>query len=182
MWLPSEVAEATFDRSSPISTIITGRSNFKGWYLKQEIYSYIEATGKFRIQCDAIDWLKNGHIHTINMHSQTYSNDNNIVIYHFKSIVRLILWGSKLSCFSLKVSMAQELWSWMQLKEVALCCWINKTIAICSNILVIIYMLCMHYEFQRMGLLFGVYLTFKLLKYYKVYIPVLFLNMHLIFC
>ena len=107
---------------------------------------------------------------------------NKIVIYHFKSIVRLILWGSKLSCFGLKVGMTQELWSWMQLKEViTICCWINKTIAICSHILVMIHVLCMHYELQRMGLLFGVYLTFKLSKYSKVYIPAVFLNMHLIF-
>ena len=56
---------------------------------------------------------------------------NNIVIYHFKSIVRLILWGSKLSCFGLKMGITQELLSWMQLKEViTICCWINKTIAI----------------------------------------------------
>ena len=70
-----------------------------------------------------------------------YIMTNNIVIYHFKNIVSLILrWQAKF-----KVGVAHKIDCATQRKYRL----VNKQNCICSNILVIISVLCMHYEVSK---------------------------------
>ena len=102
------------------------------------------------------------------------------IIYRFKSIVRFIYCSSKLSCFCFRVGVAHQHRSCNAIEESSYGL-LNKQNRVCSDILVIISVLCMHYEVSNDGFTLGVYSTFILSKYSKIYIPSLFLTMHLIF-
>ena len=65
-----------------------------------------------KVHSDIIDRLRNGHVRTKNMHSQTHQTTNNIVIYHLISRAFGLWLTERYFCTSLEKWYGQNWTSW----------------------------------------------------------------------